>query len=58
MQSTTGSISKVICNEQIEWCNMDCLYCSKARVLCYAPNETSSSAGSIHMMEAPIYQID
>ena len=58
MQSTTGATRRVVRDGQVVWCNLDCCHCSKARVLYSTLNETSSSAGSTHIVEAPVHYID
>lgn len=58
MQSTTGVTRRVVCNGEVTWCDLDCCHCNKAKVLYSTPNETSSSAGSIHIVEAPTRYID
>ena len=58
MQSTTGATRRVVCDGQVVWCDLDCSHCPKARVLYSILTETSSSAGSIHIVEAPTHYVD
>ena len=58
MQSTTGATRRVVCDGEVTWCPLDCSHWPKARVLYSTLNETNSSAGSIHIVEAPTRYVD
>lgn len=58
MQSTTGATRRVVCDGQVVWCDLNCPRCTKAKVLYSTMNETSSSAGIVHIVEAPVHYVD
>lgn len=57
-QSTTGTTRRVVCDNQVVWCSMDCFNCRKSKVIYSNKNETSNTGTTIHIVESPKHRID